>query len=219
MLDVPELGRWVYPKSKHFLFPVRVMSKMFRGRFLKSLQQAYQDKQIVWSAQAWSTLQGQINDAGFNVYSKIPFGGAAQIVKYLARYSHRVAITNHRIINMDKGQVSFKYTDYRDGKSKILGLTPSRFCQRFLLHVLPKGFSKIRHFGIYANRSKSKYIDQILMYFERRRKSPKIFSAVQHLKSQYRIDIELCPHCKQGKMVPWNPFMPIRGDPAIAINP
>ena len=120
-------------------------------------------------------------------------------------------------------QAFLRFSDQRDEianrgfaiEKQVSGITPETEQK---IHVLPKGFSKIRHFGIYANRSKNKYIDQILMYFERRRKSPKIFRPVQHLKSQYRIDIELCPR-KQSKMVPLNPFMPIRGDPAIAINP
>ena len=210
---VPEMNHWIFPRSWRFLFPVRVMSKMFRGKFMSLLQEAFLNKSICWKSNAWMTLKDQIKNAPFNVYAKIPFGGPDQVIQYLGRYSHRVAITNSRITHMDSQSVSFTYKDYRDGKTKVMELSPLQFTHRFLQHVLPKGFAKIRHFGIYANRCKNQYLQQILLFFEQRRKSPKTFSPVIHLKELYQIDLETCPVCKKGKMVLWALCAPIRGDP------
>jgi len=212
---IPLQQRWVYPRSRRFLFPVRVMSKMYRGAFLKLLVEAYHKNSIVWSTNSWLTLQRQIRNAGFNVYSKLPFGGPTQVLQYLGRYSHRVAITNHRILHVDERVVAFRYKDYRDGKNKTLRLTPEQFTHRFLLHVLPKGFAKIRHFGIYANRSKNKCLTHILHFFERRRKAPITFSAIIHLKQHSHIDIELCPTCMIGRLVRSKLLPPLRGDPFL----
>ena len=122
------------------------------------LQEAFLNKSICWKSNAWMTLKDQIKNAPFNVYAKIPFGGPDQVIQYLGRYSHRVAITNSRIMHVDNQSVSFTYKDYRDGKTKAMELSPLQFTHRFLQHVLPKGFAKIRHFGIYANRCKNQYL-------------------------------------------------------------
>ena len=214
---VPELKRWVYPKKKHFLFPVRVMSKMFRGAFIKFLNKANVEQRIIWNPKSWLLLERQIEKAGFNVFSKLSYGGPSQIIKYLARYSHRVAITNQRILNVDEKGVCFKYKDYRDGKAKSLSLTPRQFVQRFLLHVLPKGFAKIRHYGILSNRSRSRAIPRILYFFERRVSPRKQLSLVEHLKHVLNLNIGQCPVCMRGRMIihlPSDQALPIRGDPA-----
>jgi len=218
---VPELKRWVHPKKKHFLFPVRVMSKMFRGAFIKFLNKTRLEQRIQWNQNHWLLVMRQIENAGFNVFSKLSYGGPAQIIKYLARYSHRVAITNRRIVHVDEKVVSFKYKDYRDGKAKTLSLTPHQFVQRFLLHVLPKGFAKIRHYGILSNRSRRRIISKILYYFERRITLRKQLSLVEHLKNALNLDIELCPVCKRGRMViqlTSCQILPIRGDPTSVLS-
>lgn len=218
---VPELNRWVYPKKRHFLFPVRVMSKMFRGVFIEFLKKAYVEKRILWDQKSWLVIERQIEKAGFNVFSKLSYGGPSPIIQYLARYSHRVAITNRRILNVDEKSVSFQYKDYRDGKSKALSITPHQFVQRFLLHVLPKGFAKIRHYGILSNRSRSVLLPAILYFFERRVPPGKKLSLVEHLKKALNLDIGLCPVCKQGVMMMQrisDIIMPIRGDPTYSFT-
>lgn len=216
----PDLRRWIYPKSKRFLFPVRVMSKMFRGAFLRALDKAYQRREIVWTRKLWSDLRKVIDRSSFNIYAKVPFGGPDQIIQYLARYSHRVAITNRRIQHVRAERVCFKYKDYRDGATKSMQLTPQQFASRFLQHVLPKGLAKIRHYGIFSNRNKNHLIPEILLFFERRRKSPKTFSARKSIKLLYGYDIHLCPICKQGQMFSMelpSYCLPIRGDPYILL--
>ena len=130
------------------------------------------------------------------------FPGPEHIIRYLGRYSHRVAITNQRITEVSEQTVSLRYKDYRDGKQKNLELTPKEFTQRFLLHVLPKRFAKIRHFGILANRDKTINIERILHSFERRRK-PKSRKNSQCLKTGNAPGILYpCPLCQKGHLIP-----------------
>ena len=217
-----DVRRWIYPKSKRFLFPVRVMSKMFRGAFLRELDHAFTQEKMVWCDESWRLLRKNISQKGFNVYSKIPFGGPEQIIKYLARYSHRVAITNNRIIEVTNEKVSFRYRDYRDGKTKKMQLTPSQFTQRFLQHVLPKGLAKIRHYGIFANRNKNRLIPDILLFFERRRKACKVVAVKDVIQYIFGVNLDLCPICHQGKLIRLElPVhnISIRGSPKLVTHP
>ena len=199
---IPELNRWVYPRKKRFLFPVRVMSKMFRGKFIQLLESQYQRRCIVWKTTDWSPILKSIQRAGFNVFTKMAFSSPKHIIEYLARYSHRVAITNQRIINVNEKAVSFRYKDYRDGNTKVLELSPEQFVQRFLLHVLPKRFAKIRHYGILANRDKTRKIASILHYFERRRfKKPKK-SSPQRFSADQSVSVSRCQLCGKGQLMP-----------------
>ena len=218
----PAIRRWIYPKKKRFLFPVRVMSKMFRGEFIRLMTKCYEGKSIVWDQHGWLTLNAQIRNAGFNVFSKLSYGGPSQIIQYLARYSHRVAITNRRIVDVDKHRISFKYKDYRDGGKKVLSLTPSQFVHRFLLHVLPKGFAKIRHYGILSNRSRGIRIPAILYFFERRVPKSKQLKVVERLRSLFGESFDRCPVCRIGRLIIQHPTVrqqPIRGDPFILVLP
>ncbi len=198
------------------------MSKMFRGKFIRLLTKSYEDKSIVWDQHSWLTLNAKIRNAGFNVFSKLSYGGPSQIIQYLARYSHRVAITNRRIVDVNEQQVSFKYKDYRDGKKKVLALTHSQFVHRFLLHVLPKGFCKIRHFGILSNRSRGLRIPEILYFFERRVPKAKQANVVDRLKKVLGENFDQCPVCRIGRLIIQNPTVrqqPTRGDPFIKVLP
>jgi hypothetical protein len=130
-----------------FLFPVKAMSKVFRARFVNGLRNTIKE------------LDRSFYDDLFNtnwvVYAKRPFGGPKQVVEYLGRYTHKIAISNHRIINITNDQVAFRYKDYRDqSKNKIMSLEPREFIRRFSLHVLPKGFMRIRHYGILSSSRK-----------------------------------------------------------------
>ena len=152
--------RWVACRPG-FLLPVRVLSRVFRGKFLAFVRAAFDrgrlrfpGRLVAWAAPAaftrWLT---PLYQRDWVVYSKPPFGGPAQVLKYLARYTHRVAISNHRLVSLADGQVTFRSKDYADDqRSKTMTLTAEEFLRRFVQHVLPKGFVKIRHYGLLANQ-------------------------------------------------------------------
>ncbi len=141
--------------------PVRVLSRVFRGKYLERLRQLHGAGKLVWPA----PLAGLTDAAAFAawltplchkdwvVYAKPPFGGPEQVLKYLARYTHRVAISNARLLKLEAGKVTFRYKDYaEDHRQKTLTLSAEEFLRRFVQHVLPRGFVKIRHYGLLANR-------------------------------------------------------------------
>ncbi len=151
---------WVSCRDNFFL-PVRVLSRVFRGKFMAGLRRARQKGQLVFlGAQAGlsevAAFEEWLDQSVRNewvVYAKAPFGGPEQVLKYLARYTHRVAISNQRLLSCEEGQVTFRWKDYADGSAqKAMTLSADEFLRRFLTHVLPRGFVKIRHFGFLANR-------------------------------------------------------------------
>ena len=154
--------RWIAARE-HFFLPVRVLSRLFRGKYLAYLRQAYRDGHLVLAGQlkhlaeprAWRALLEPIGKIDWVVYAKAPFGSAEQVLKYLARYTHRVAISNRRLVSLNNAQVAFAYKDYRRGQREhVMRLEAVEFMRRFLLHVLPKGFVRIRHYGLLSNRSR-----------------------------------------------------------------
>lgn len=208
-------NKWIYSSHRNFLFPVRVMSQLFRKYFIHELTKARQHKLILWQPDQWKGLIPKLQISSFNVFAKKSFSSPDNVIQYLGRYSHKVAISNHRIINVSKNQITFQYKDYRDDKQKLMSLTPIEFSRRFLQHILPKGFAKIRHFGILANRAKSIYIKNILLFFERRQRTKTTFDPVSFLKSKYNIDIRQCPLCNNGLLLITEVYVKARGDPYI----
>jgi hypothetical protein len=161
--QVEAAPRWVACRPGFFL-PVRVLSRVFRGQFLERLRQAFDDGRLILP----TTLATQAQPDAFVrwltplyrqewvVYAKPPFGGPEQVLKYLARYTHRVAISNQRLLSFEDGQVTFRYKDYADSRrSKTMTLSAEEFLRRFVQHVLPKGFVKIRHYGLLAPRGRN----------------------------------------------------------------
>jgi hypothetical protein len=146
--------RWVSCRSGFFL-PVRVLSRVYRGKFLAGLR--------ALAAQGKVALPelGPLYAKDWVVYAKPPFGGPEQVLKYLACYTHRVAISNHRLVKLADGRVTFRYHDYADArKEKLLTLSAEEFLRRFVQHVLPKGFMKIRHYGLLASRQREARLRQ-----------------------------------------------------------
>ena len=142
------LGKWK-PSRKKFFLPVRVLSRKFRGKFLALLQLQFPDVD--------RALLEQCYRKEWVVYCKPPFQNAACVVEYLGRYTHRVAISNNRILKIENGAVTFKWRDYRDSSHwKIMTLAANEFIRRFLTHILPAGFTKIRHYGFLSSRGKQK---------------------------------------------------------------
>jgi len=151
---IDKTGNWKHTRSGgKYLFPVKAMSGVFRGKFVAGFKELLQSKAIEFTA----ALRHAIYKQEWVVYAKRPFGGAGQVIEYLGRYTHKIAISNHRIQSIDSENVVFSYKDYSDGgKVKTMTLSSSEFLRRFCLHILPKGFRKIRHYGLLASRNKKK---------------------------------------------------------------
>ncbi len=216
--------RWVR-KGRAFLLPVPVLSKLFRGKFLAGLQRARETGQLrlggsveaLSTPHGWAMLRDRLYNKKWLVYAKRPFGGPKQVFAYLGRYTHRVAITNHRIEDILGGTVCFSYRDYADeNRKKTLQLTAKEFLRRFLLHVLPKGFVRIRHYGLYAGSNvKTKLVTaQALHLPEDCADKPSGLTLLtlpssapwwERFRALTGIDVMLCPHCG-GRLVRSTPL-------------
>jgi len=152
-------SRWISCRNNFFL-PVRVLSRLFRGKFLAFFREAHQQGQLSFfgncayleESDAFQRFAKRLKKSEWVVYSKPPFGGPEQVLKYLSRYTHRIAISNSRLISLKDGQVSFRWRNYRTDQVSVMTISAVEFLRRFLQHVLPPGFVKIRHFGWLANR-------------------------------------------------------------------
>jgi len=192
-------SRWISAR-KNFLFPVTALSQVFQAKFLDLLQQAC-DKGKVPAAN--NEIQAS-RQKSWVVYAKKPFGSPQTVLDYLGRYTHRVALSNDRIVKVQNGQVTLSYRDRKDGdRKKTLPLDAQEFIRRFLLHVLPEGFMRIRHFGFLANRSKKQTLAQCRKLLKLDRALPEIpkQSALDLLRELTGIDLSRCPSCHQGTMI------------------
>jgi len=156
----PDHERWVHPQYPFFL-PVKVLSRVFRGKFVSGLKQMFQKGDLCLPGPLQPLAQRKTFHSFLRtlfrhdwvVYAKPPFGGPEHVLHYLARYTHRVAISNHRLVSFAEGKVTFRWKDYAHGnKGRLMTLAAEEFLRRFLLHVLPRGFVRIRFFGLLANR-------------------------------------------------------------------
>ncbi len=199
-------NKWVEAKRK-YLLPVKILSQVFKAKFLSGLEKRYEDVALKLTGQIEELAEvGKFKELlitcarkSWVVYAKQPFNGPKQVISYLGQYTHRIAISNHRLIKIEDDRVHFKYRDSRDGnKSKVMSLDATEFMRRFLLHVLPKGFVRIRHFGLLASRSKKENIDLIRTLLAA--VAPLVRATVEVLREIIGVDITLCPHCKAGAM-------------------
>ncbi len=181
---------------KKFFIPVKVLSRKFRGKFLALLQQAPDIAGILDRG-----VVGCCYLKEWVVYCRPPFKDAACVVEYLGRYTHRVAISNSRILSAADGKVTFKWRDYKDGNRwKIMVLSAAEFIRRFLLHVLPKGFMKIRHYGILGNRDKARRLKFCKLLTGTRITEKPVLSAEELLLKIIGRDPRLCPACGHGRI-------------------
>ncbi len=164
----PDCSQWIASRKKFFL-PIRILSQVFRGKFIHFLKQAFQRGQLEFHGQLNTLSDDHVFEKFLNrivrrnwvVYAKAPFGGPEQVLKYLARYTHRVAISNSRILRCDEQSVTFRWKNYAaGGQQQTMTLDAVEFLRRFLMHSLPSGFQRIRHFGFLANRQRCKMIAQ-----------------------------------------------------------
>ena len=199
-------NKWVEAKRK-YLLPVKILSQVFKAKFLSGLEKLYDDVALKLTGQLEVLAEvGKFKELliacarkPWVVYAKQPFNGPKQVISYLGQYTHRIAISNHRLIKTEDDRVHFKYRDSRDGnKSKVMSLDATEFMRRFLLHVLPKGFVRIRHFGLLASRSKKENIELIRTLLAV--VAPLVRATVEVLREIIGVDITICPHCKAGAM-------------------
>lgn len=203
-------GEWKATKKKKYLFPAKVLGKLFRGIFISKLRQAYEQQQLVLpsqltdtlSASDFDTLLDELMKVDWVVYAKPPFASPEKLLNYLGRYTHKIAISNYRILSVDEKTVTFTWRDYADNnQEKIMQLAPDEFIRRFLSHVLPDGFMRIRSFGFWANACKSEKIKQIqtqLNYTQKEKQKKR--DTAELMLELTGIDITCCPYCKQGKL-------------------
>ncbi len=208
-------GKWVYGRKKFFL-PVKVLSRKFRGKFLHDLKQAKLDfyGTIVHLKDpvSFHDWMSSLYQKEWVVYCKPPFKNAGCVVEYLGRYTHRVAISNHRILKLEDGAVTFKWRDYKDdNKQKEMTLSANEFIRRFLVHVLPTGFTRIRHYGLLSPRNKATKLKLCKRLTRTALKTAPLsrLSAVDFLKQLIGRDVTLCPCCKVGHLS--------RASPAVMI--
>jgi Putative transposase/Transposase zinc-binding domain len=193
----PDHQRWIHSKYAFFL-PVKVLGRVFRGKFIQGLRRAFRRKKLHFSGAAtglaapkqFAALLQTLRHQDWVVYAKAAFGGPAAVLRYLGRYTHRVAISNHRLISHEGDQVTFRWKDYaRGNKHRLMTLSAEEFLRRFIQHVLPRGFVRIRQFGFLANGCRSRLIAvsrQILAF------TPDIRAPTNELptKASWK-----CPHC------------------------
>jgi hypothetical protein len=165
----PDEQRWISPRTKDFLLPVKPLGYLFRGKFLAYLREAFAEGRLGFYGQLrelahparFEELIAPVEDKEWVVYAKPPFGGPEQVLRYLARYTHRVAISNGRLLGLEEGHVRFRWRDSQhDNQIKEASVDAVEFIRRFLLHVLPSGFVKIRHFGFLSNRNRQAMVQR-----------------------------------------------------------
>jgi len=199
--------RWIGCKRESFFLPVPVLRSRFRRLFLIYLRKAFQEGRLKFHGEmaglaqpaTFEALCQQARRIKWVVFVKPPFGGPEQVLKYLARYTHRVAISNRRLLSMEDGRVMFEYKDYADGnKTKVMTLEATEFIRRFLLHILPRGFVRIRQFGFLANRARGKKLALCRVLLNA---TPPVKTAVIDQSWKVEDDRRRCPACKIGRLV------------------
>ena len=212
----PDGARWISARPK-YLLPVKVLGRLFRGKFLAALDHAWRDGRLELAGstsrlaepRTWRCFKDGLHRKEWVVYAKPPFGGPEHVFRYLGRYTHRVAISNHRIVNFALGRVTFAWKDYADDcKRKLMTLQAVEFLRRFLLHVLPKGYVRIRHFGLCASRNVNGKLRTARRLLEPRTNPspPDLDSSTatpwwERFLQQTGIDVMACPSCGNGRMI------------------
>ena len=206
-------GDWVAAK-RGFLFPVKALSKVFRGKFVAALKAGREQRRLAADAlddSQWRRLLARLHDHEWVVYAKQPLGGPAQVLEYLGRYTHRVAISNERILGVDDHEVRFRVRALAQGHTKrTLALPAATFIDRFLLHVLPKGFKRIRHYGLLGPSGKAVKLARARAALSVPAPDPVVVESVAAFMQRIdRAAWARCPHCGQGAFVPTAAIAPL----------
>lgn len=216
-------GHWATPVRKpDFLFPVQALSKVFRGKFMAALAVARKDGKIERDPQGadtdWSARQKQLYKHQWVVYAKTPLGGPAQVLEYLSRYTHRTAISNERVRHVSETEVAFNVRADDKGGKRLVRLDGFEFVRRLLLHVLPAGIKRIRHYGVLASACKSVKLAQARAHLQMPVPNAMAMQGARAFMTRVAgIDIDLCPACKVGRLrivavMPGSRHLPAPGD-------
>ena len=209
----PDGNRWI-PCRKGFFLPVRALSRLFRRLFVESMEKAFDAGQLQFFSAleelrdptAFRRLLGRVRSREWVVYAKKPFAGPQQVLDYVGRYTHRVAISNNRILNIEDGLVTFRYKDYRDGsQQRTMTLAADEFIRRFLLHVLPEGFHRIRYYGFFGARYRKEKLEQCRQLLGMVPREPESKMAELDYRDRYQAltgsSLWECPACHRGRMI------------------
>jgi len=219
-----QAGEWVSPK-RGFLFPVQALSAVFRGKFVAALEEARCGGRLrndaALSGAAWRLLKQRLYAHDWVVYAKQPLGGPAQVLEYLGRYTHRVAISNERIVAIDQGEVAFRVrVNGEEGKRRTLRMAGVEFIRRFLGHVLPTGFKRIRHYGLLGSAHKAARLAAARVALGAPRPVPAVIESVAaFLQRVAQIEWAACPRCRRGHfnitqvIPPQSRWQPLHGPP------
>lgn len=205
-------GQWIRSRETFFI-PVQVLSQVFRGKFLECLKRTYRTGKLkcvgtvepLRDKQTFQKLLDRLYTKAWVVYAKQPFGGPEQVLAYLGRYTHRVALSNHRLVSMADGKVSFRWRDYRDeNKQKVMSIEAGEFIRRFLLHILPDGLCKIRYYGFMSNRNRRSHLKRCRALLgvaaAAEDTEPRLWQDA--LLELTGFDVRICPSCQTGRMQP-----------------
>jgi hypothetical protein len=208
----PDGQRWVACRPGFFL-PVPVLSSLFRRLFLEALDQAFRAGELTFrgtltqlnAADRFAALLCAARACNWVVYAKPPFGGPEHVLDYLGRYTHRVAIANSRLTRMEDGTVSFRWKDYRHhDRQKVMTLDADEFIRRFLLHVLPDGFQRIRHYGLLGNRARESKLARCRQFLNAPPPPPPVLASLADPYDRYEAltgrSLRVCPVCSVGIM-------------------
>ena len=206
----PDGERWIATKRRDFLFPVKGLAKVFRGKYLAGLHRAYVQGALRFAGstvplaypKAFARFIATLQQHAWVVYAKKPFAAAAQVVSSLGRSTHRVAISNHRLVAVPEGQVAFRWRDSRHGNSvKVMTLSAGECIRRFLLHTLPSGWVRMRHYGLLGNRCRAHTLPASRKALSQPPPMPPApASAPELMRRLTGIDSERCPHCHRGRL-------------------
>ena len=205
----PDGEHWLTPPRRGFLFPTAALSKVFRGKYLDLLTDAHRSGELRMPGEegpddtrAFECLKGSLQSNAWVVYTKAPFAGAANVLAYLGRYTHKSAIANHRLVDFDGEHVQFRWRDYAHGnKVKVMTLDTGEFIRRFLLHVLPRGFTRLRHYGVLANRGRTRKLALCRTLLAQPDPKPREPESPQAMMLRLTgIDITVCPECGRGTL-------------------
>ena len=200
----PDRARWLTPPRRGFLFPTAALSKVFRGKYLHALTTAHRSGELRMpgdedsdDTRAFESLKTSLQSNDWVVYSKAPFAGAAHVLAYLGRYTHKSAIANHRLVAFDAEHVRFRWRDYAHGnKVKTMTLAASEFIRRFLLHVFPRRFTRLRHYGVLGNRGRAQKLALCRTLLAQPASEPREPETPQAMMLRLTgIDITVCRRC------------------------
>jgi hypothetical protein len=193
----PDHSQWIHPRYSFFL-PIKVLSKVFRGKFIDGLKRMHRAGRLTFAGsiqpmsepKCFAAFLRTLFRQDWVVYAKPAFGGPEQVVRYLGRYTHRVAISNHRLVSFDGSNVTFRWRDYaRGNKQRLMTVSAEEFIRRFLVHVLPKGLVRIRHFGFMANYQRSSSLDLC-------RQRLGMASVIRSTEIARAVSSWVCPKCR-----------------------